>query len=569
MRCVRSSHVGLRLALALLLAMQVWTVPQVAAEEGDVPQPKVPAKGDELPKPVDEDDVPLPDRLLPPGTAEERTPPPPPPPPPLPRGDAEPPPQPTLPDRLLGGTPEDVRELIGPTFPYVDPDQASPLDLWLRRDPYSLGTRGVAHPPPRGTRRVRGSLRVRYRGEMAYAKDAADDDDEDHDLYQNLSLSYGSAYQPGWFASFDGRLAQDLDEYGRRSGFNVFDSIDDTYDSRLTGRVYHGYVGYRPCGGWLEEIRVGRQYIDAGDQFHVDGLRMAFDPGRRGYGLRWHVFGGTPAHIFDGGLRGFTAGGGVASDLWRGGVGRLDYAYILDKDGFYGSPKNHLVTAELRQRFGANHSGWIRYSHLNGNPNYLDAVYDGFLPRADVTLRGRFRTLLHAQDALVYGLDPYFAIVQSLARFYEGTASVAKSFGDCFWLEGGASGRWLHDRADEGRYNREFGRFFLTAGADDWPGRHWHLGLTGEIWTGDETIGSVAFDVTYEPSKCWRFQLGSDYQLYRTDFYTDTERFESRSIFLRVRWRPTERWRLHARMRLEDDRYYTYWIVDTGVAFRF
>lgn len=567
-RCARRPHVGLIL-VAIFIGMQVWISPQAHADEGEVPQPKVPKKGDELPLPVAPDDVPLPDRLLGPGKDPDAPGSPVVPPPPLPQGDVAPPPPPTLPDRLLGATREDVRELIGPYIPSTDPSRASPLDLWLRRDPYRLGMDGVAHPRPRRARRVHGSVRLRYRGQAAYAKDAADDDDEDHDLYQNLTLSYGSPYEPGWFASFDGRLAQDLDAYGTRSGFNVFDSIDDTYDDRLTGRIYHAYAGYRPRAGWLEEIRVGRQYIDAGDQFHVDGARAAFDPGRRGRGVRWHAFAGAPAHIFDGDLRGFTAGGGVASELWRGATGRLDYAFIRDEDGFYGSPKNHLITAELRQRFNANHSGWARYSHLNGNPNYLDVVYDGFLPRHDVTLRGRVRTLLHAQDALTYGLDPYFAIVQSLEPFYELAASASKAFGERFWLEGGATGRWLYDRADEGRYNREFQRFFLTAGTDDWPGRHWHLGLTGEIWTGDETISTVSFDVTYEPSRRWRFELGSDYQLYRTDFYTDTERVESRSVYLRARWRPSERWRLHGRLRLEDDRYYTYWVVDMGAAFRF
>ncbi|MCA9317365.1 MAG: hypothetical protein KDB73_17905, partial [Planctomycetes bacterium] len=141
--------------------------------------------------------------------------------------------------------------------------------------------------------------------------------------------------------------------------------------------------------------------------------------------------------------------------------------------------------------------------------------------------------------------------------------------GRCWFLEAGAYARWLADGGDEARYNHEFQRFHAMLGTKDWPRRGWSLGFTGEIWTGDETIASVGFEAEYKPSRCWRLRLGTDFQRYRTDFWRQDERLDSRSVYVDARWRPTDRWSFRARVRYEDDDLASAWIVDTSAEVRF
>jgi hypothetical protein len=520
-----------------------------------------PADGTPLPGPVTEPR--LPDRLLGPRGAEreagQRGPVPPPstdpslaPAPPLLGPDGQP------------RAPGTVPPLPAPVLPTPTAEDLAGLDLWRSRWLGALAGVGVRHPERLERLAVHGRLRLRYRGRTTT------DDRSDQDLYQSLALEVGNPWATGWYGSFNGRLAEDLDAFGTGPSFDFFSSIADVDDDRVSARLYHAYVGYRPCGGLLEDVRVGRQDVDAGAYLFLDGVHVQTRalPGLGGARLR--AFGGVPASYFEEATSGdFLGGVGIEKPLGPCTTGRLDYVRIHDENGFYGARRNDLITAELRRRLAPDAQAWIRYSHLNGNPNELEVVYDGPLRRPDLTMRARWKTLLTAQNTLTYGLDPYAVITQALEPYHEGSVSVSRAIGRCHFVEGGAAGRWLTDADDEGRYNREFQRLYVLLGSKDWPRPHWSLGLTGEVWMGDHTIGSVGAQAEYRPSRCWRMRLGTDFQMYRTDFYRDEERIDSRSVFVDVRWQPREEWGVRLRVRWEDDDLATAWTVDTSVEFRF
>jgi hypothetical protein len=564
------------IAWLVLLAMFARAAPAYAEEEGDEkppvksPQPDAdapepprlpPADGTPLPGPVEESG--LPDRLLGPRGAERearRTGP-----TPDPSTDPSLMPGPPLYDRdgipLPGGS---VPALPLPLIPRATPEQIAELDLWRRRWAGALDRTGPRHPKGLRGLPVHGRLRLRYRGRTATNYR------DDHDLYQSLAIEAGDAYGVGWYGSFNARLAEDLNEFGTGSGFSFFSSIADTEDDRVTSRIYHAYIGYRPCDGLIEDVRIGRQDIDAGEFLYMDGILVQTRAVPSLGNARLHAFGGLPASYFEDATSGdFLGGFGIEAPLDALTTARLDYVYINDENGFYGAEDNNLVTAEIRRRLAPDALGWIRYSHLNGDPNELEVVYDGPLVRPDVTMRARWKTLLTAQGVLTYGLDPYAVITQALEPYHEGSVSVAKAFGRHHFVEGGAAGRWLKNKSDEGRYNREFQRLYITFGSKDWPRKHWSLGLTGDLWTGDDTIGSLGAQVEYKPSSCWRMRLGTDFQRYRTDFYRDEERLDSRSVFLDARYRPQESWSFHTRVRWEDDDFTTAWLLDMSAEFRF
>lgn len=471
-----------------------------------------------------------------------------------------------LPDRLAGGA--EVPDLLGLGPPDIAAEAdgtPSPLDLWLRRPRPALDLGSIAYPRRIPPKRLRGSVRVRYRGQMT------DEDDDDQDLYEYLNLDYGDPFAAGWSGSFSGRLTQDLDEFGDADGFFAFDDITDTYPHRINGRIYHAWVGYRPRGpSPLAAARLGRQFIDAGEVLLVDGAWAESAPIRALRGASVHAFGGVPAHLFETSPDGdWTAGIGVDGEPWCGATASFDYVHIEDRNDYYGALRNDLFTVELRQRIGRHGSAWVRYQHLNAHPRYVDLTYDGYFPRSDLTIRARASSLLYAQRAEVYDLDAYYAILQTLEPYGEVSLSAAKGFGPRFYVEAGATARWLFDEDTEGPYNHEFQRGFLTLGSTDWPWRCWSAFLTGELWTGDEDIATASFEVEWEPSRCWRFRVGSDYQLYRPDFYGDVERLDSRAVYLEGRWKPSDHWRFSADVRLETDDYYTYVIVNAAATYTF
>jgi hypothetical protein len=469
-----------------------------------------------------------------------------------------------------GGPPD-----VGPTEPgLAQPPQPMTTEEILRSletgGPSGAGAFSPADlaaprtPVVRRRKLIDGYFRFRYRGRID------DDDESDHDLYQYLSLDIGDDTRPGWSGAFNGRLVQDVD--GRDDGgqFYVWDSIQDTYDSAVTGHIYHAYVNYRPNSCFLEQVRVGRQWLELGEVFLMDGVTADFHPIPQKQDFTISVTGGVPANLFESSPRGdWYAGGTIEGRPWRGGDLRFDYVHIEDKTGYYGYRKNDLYTISLWQRVSQNVTARASYQHLNDDPRYFTVAFDGFIPRWDALVRGSYRALLETQFAQTLQLDPYFVTELQLEPYWDLDLSAAKNFGNCFALEGGLTIRQLFDEADAGRYNHSFERYFATASTFDWPARNVSLVLTGEWWNSADDTQAIAFDIEWEPSRCWRFLLGTDYALWRYDLYTDSERQDSRSVYLRARWTPNDRWGFDTRIRYEDDDFGEYLILNVGFQYNF
>jgi hypothetical protein len=412
----------------------------------------------------------------------------------------------------------------------------------------------------------KGSVEVRVRGRWA-----EQDGSRDLDLYEYLRLRYRDERAVGWSFSLFGRLSQDLDGEVDTDEFFVFDSVDDTGDSWFSGRLYHAYANWRPGRGVVEEVRIGRQYQDAGEYLHFDGVRATIDPGADRRSFRLHGFVGVPAHLYESSPEGdFVGGAGVFAEPIPCAEARLDYAFLRDENRWYGTEEAHLVTASWFQRIRTYTSVRATYQQVNEDPRTFHAAIDSWIPRPDVTWRGSFRTQLSEEQALVFDLDPYFAIARDLEPYWEAHAAVSKGFGSCFTAEVGGAVRRLYDPDDAGDFNREFERVYATLATWRWPHRTLGLSVTGEWWESrEEDVGAVSFEATWQPSRRWRVRAGTDYALYRTDLYTASERLDSRGVFAKAEFRPNPRWRVHAGVRWEDDDFDTYWTLDAGVRMDF
>jgi hypothetical protein len=409
----------------------------------------------------------------------------------------------------------------------------------------------------------RGSVAIRFRSRSG-------DGERDTDLYEYGTVTYRKDSDVGWSGSFYGRLAQDLDGDQDNSGFYVFDGVDDTFDSAVTGRLYHLYASYRFAGGFLERVRVGRQDIGGGYPFLVDGVHVRTAPAGCAE-FQASAFAGVPAHIYEASPEGdFIGGLGFAVRPWRGGDFALDWVYVEDENEFYGRPTNHLITAELRQRVSEWVNGRVWYEQVDDDPRELGLSGTAFAPRLNATFRGSFRTQLEQENALAYDLDPYYAIEQTLQPYWDAHFAVSKALSDCTTVEVGATGRALYDDDDEGTFNREFGRFYATLSLDGWPRTCWSFALTGDYWVAqDEDTFAGAFEARYKPSDVLRLVAGVDYALYRTDVYTANERIDSWNGYVKATYAPWGRWKFDLAVRLEDDDVDTFVTVQAGARFEF
>lgn len=492
-------------------------------------------------------------------------------------------PPPTVRWRRRGGQPVGPREDVAPGVPRApartSADEKPVLPIAPKRPaepapvlspPATIqDTRAIVSSLPESggqppARMVRSAFRGTYRSDLRVR---ATGDDSDKDLYQYLQLSWGDANAPGLSASFHGRLTADLDGRGDDGEFFVFDSITDTYDKRLNARLYHAFLDLRPAGRTaIERLRLGRQFVEGGDVFHLDGLRVdtTWPAGGAARG-ELTVFGGIPAHLFESSLDGdVMVGGRIVVPVAQDGRASVEFVHIQDDSLYYGAEEANLLSIGLRGPLGPNASAWAQYQHLNGEPREFRVDVDAQVPTRDVFVRAAFYSLLTAQQERVTDLDPFFAVARALEPFWTASVSLSKGLSDHVHIEAGVDVRRLYEENDESRFNHAFERYFVLVGTENWPRDGFFVTLTGEHWQSADRATTFGAEVEYRPSKAFRLRLGTDFQLYRFDFYEVEERQSSRSVYVRLRWRPSDRWRAHLRLRVEDDDFDTYVRLDTG-----
>jgi len=467
-----------------------------------------------------------------------------------------------------------------PTAPSAAPTKAPPKNVTTSAGTWTEGSTTAREidadsvlraTPPGATERVlspwSGSARLWYR--LRTTDDPDSEWDTDQDLFAYLRLKYRDENLPGLSGSFHGRMTLDLDDFGNVDGFNVFDSIWDTYGERIDGRIYHAYLNYHFCRAPVSDVRLGRMWEDVGEFLTYDGVRVEsarFGPKQIGVA----ALAGIPYYFYDDSSRSddLIAGVQIFGNPWNGAEMEFDWTYIAN-DNVYGDVDNNLLNFEWNQRIGSTGLLRAQYQHLDEEARLVRVNVDKTWTGLDLVARGYFYTLLNYQAEMVYDLDAYYWVVRAFEPYWTANASVSKGIGSCFDVEGGFTIRRLYKAEDEGIYNREFEQYFLALGSYDWLVPGLSLTLSGEYWNSTDDIWTGIFDVEYRPSRRWRFLLGTDYSAYSYDIYADDERVNVYSVYGRIGFRPSPRWAFDLRLRVEDDDYGTYTTVDASAQVNF
>jgi hypothetical protein len=225
-----------------------------------------------------------------------------------------------------------------------------------------------------------------------------------------------------------------------------------------------------------------------------------------------------------------------ATRAWEGAEVRVDWMRLEDaRLGI--EHENDLFGLVVTQDVRAEHEVTrleARFTSLEGDGRDLRVLATHADDEARTTLRGSVYRLLQTQKQLAAPLDPFSDSLFELFPYTQVDLAASKVW-EHFGLLTGNDVRRVTEGSDEGAFNRDFERYYLTGFLTD--ALPVELSLTGELWraTGSdyETWGASA---SRELEEGWDVTLGSYYALYEYDLFTGEERDHVRNTYLDLRW---------------------------------
>lgn len=409
---------------------------------------------------------------------------------------------------------------------------------------------------------VHGSVASRYRGRWS-------GDASDHDLYETLSLDIGDARKDPVTAHILGRVAADLDGQTDREDQYVYPSLADTWSDPITGLLYEAYVDIT-APPRLGALRAGRQVDTATPVFaHFDGVSLVSKTAST-CKLRGGTYGGVPVRLYESSTTGDQIFGlwGEAQP-WQGGRVRVDWMHVEDEDRFSANSSD-LLGANVSQRIGERARVEANYTRLEEEDRDVRLRASWNDPERDFTLQASWYKLLETQRDYALEFDPYFASLQAYYPFDQFRLHAAKGIAEKLRIEGGLDLRRLANQADEGSFNRDYDRGWLSVVLLDLWIEGLDLTLTGDTWqSDDQDIDTWAVDITRRMDEGLSVSAGSNYSLYRYDVFLDRERDDVRLWYLRARKKLDASWSLEASWDFQQDDTDEYHVLMLGATWRF
>src|SRR4030095_7203358 len=122
-------------------------------------------------------------------------------------------------------------------------------------------------------------------------------------------------------------------------------------------------------------------------------------------------------------------------------------------------------------------------------------------------------------------------------RYEQADVHASKGFGDRFDVDAGVEARRLLPGEEDGPFNHDTTRFYVTPTLSDVVWKGLSLSVPYDAYSGEagEDLQAWAADATYRISKTSRASVGTDYSLYKFGPLDDSERTHVRSAYLRFK----------------------------------
>ena len=415
-------------------------------------------------------------------------------------------------------------------------------------------------PPSKGLGRVVADLPISGYFSLEYRLRRTSDA-TDQDLYGLLAADYGDAATQAVTAHVVARSAWDLDGDTRHQGSYAFDSLQDTYQSRLTAQLYELWVG-GALSGPVASWKLGRWFLDDTPvQAYVDGGRVETQEVTTAK-LRFGGYAGLPSHLYESSPSGDLIVGAFAeSRAWAGGRTRFDYMHVDDQQ-FLDDHDDDLFALSQWQHVGEGIDLFGRVTWLSSEARDFELRGDWSDPEAKLRAQLSYYQLLHTQESLSYEFDPYFQSAFEYHPYRQIQASAGHLFGDHFDLSGGVDVRRVVDDGDEGAFNHDFERFYVVPMLIGVPDDATTISLTGELWIATpERIATVGGEVDHAFSKEVSASAGTNYALYKYDLFQQKELDRVRTYYAGLEWKASAKLRMRFDYTWERDPFDTYQTV--------
>jgi hypothetical protein len=407
--------------------------------------------------------------------------------------------------------------------------------------------------------------------------------ENDLDSYTHVFLDATRRAGRPYHFRFNGRLNIDL--AGDQKPNDLLRDFWDSYNGDAQFRLYEAY-GDVPHKSVL--LRIGRQFLDEGNYFHVDGVRVDVDLREKWKGVDLTVIGGVPVRL-----------SGTSTDAnWMIGAvlrarinkkTRLRLSYYHVSESFPGinspvvDPPNQPVSIPAGRvdddLFGF--SAWHnfqrtlrvfgRFTLLNGAANELQLRLRWFTEDGRWTVVADWYQLFERLNNVTNDLTPYVPMMGSYMPFWRLGARVTYRPAEVWVIQGGLGWRQLENSSNEGTFNHSYVNYFVTATRlDAWkPGLDVTATLNGYDSSESQDFLALTTTVDYRINTKVKVSGGIDYSLYKYIWFSNSERENVWTYFVRARWELKERVTLTGMVSVDDDRVATWTTVSVRVTWRF
>lgn len=413
---------------------------------------------------------------------------------------------------------------------------------------------------------VHGDLTTKYRARWTKQE-------TDQDLYEYLTLRVGDEQKDRWSGNLFARVVGDLDAaHSQNGGGHVFDSLNDTFDSRVNALLYTAYATIRPENGPVESARVGRQYVLAAETFHVDGASVTTRPLVDSIKLQVTGYAGIPVHFYEASPDGdWLAGVRFTAAPWTGGRVAAEYTHDQDRLSVLseGTAVNDLAALSAWQTIGKHVDAYGQFTWLDG-PRDGTLRLSWALPDQDFLVQASYYRLLETKKQFATEFDPYYSVINELSRYQQAEIHASKGIGEHFDVDVGGSVRHLLSGEHESAFNRDTSRVYVTPSVTDLPWTGFSASLTGETLNGASgRITTWAADLTQKFGKKTKVSVGSDYSLYAFGPLGGDERNRVRTAYARVKTQLTKSLSADVQYTWENDDVESFHVIQVALVLTF
>jgi hypothetical protein len=371
---------------------------------------------------------------------------------------------------------------------------------------------------------VNGYLSARYVYRTASSSEGKT---SDQDLFGDLRLDITRPKDNRYEFHFLGSVRSDLDGNQDVSAFNPLEDVGDTYGKRTIAYLYEANVVLNEPVQHLTRFRIGRQSGTRDEPVFFDGVAM--DLGSEKVNLA--LYGGAAAHFYEVNAHwGEDTLQGAGLDyrpLPATGMS-VDFLAVKDKREF--TPEDatiydRMVSFKVWHLFEPYTRVAAKYRFLDSEPRDLSLKASTVWQAANIDATASYFRQFRPQNELTTDLSLYYDVIGVSAPYQSFDIKVRKFFAERVAVDLGYFKRELFDSSDEGPFNKEFWRAYFDVEVMDLLLNNLSGTLLLEQWDSQgRSYDSVGADLSYKirkNKKEARISIGTNYSLYKYDYYTE------------------------------------------------